>query len=101
MTPYRWRDAAGDGAMAFVVLAAFPRLADRLHWRTRLSPRGVVASIAFNTAMGFVLRAWLLPYLRRIEQQLAQAEKELGRKATKDELVAYFGVRGRARTTGR
>jgi hypothetical protein len=51
MTPDGWRDAVAY-AGAFAVLAAFPRLAYPRRWRTRVSPRRVVAHIAFNTAMG-------------------------------------------------
>jgi hypothetical protein len=103
MTPDRWRDAVVY-AVAFVFLAAFPKLGYQLRWRTRLSPRGVVTYIAFNTAMGFAVQAWVLPYFRRMAQKRAQAEEELrqqlGRKPTEDELFEHLGIAGTPRTTG-
>jgi hypothetical protein len=99
---YGWRDALGDGAIAFVVFAAFPRFAYRLRWRSRLSPRGLVAYIAVNSAVGFALQAWVVPYLRRMAQKRAQAEEELrqqlGRKPTEDEVFAHLGIGGTRRT---
>jgi lysylphosphatidylglycerol synthetase-like protein (DUF2156 family) len=101
MTPDRWQGAVGYAAV-FVVLAAFPRLGYPLRWRTRLSPSRVVAYIAVNTAMGFALQVWVLPYLRRMAQKSAQAEEELrqqlGRKPTGDELLEHLGIAGTPRT---
>jgi hypothetical protein len=98
MTEHRWRDTAGHGAVSFVYGAAFPRLAYRLRWPTRLGPRGVVAYIAFDTAMQFALRAWVLPYFRRMADKRAQAEealrRQLGRQPTEEELFAHLGIAG-------
>jgi hypothetical protein len=91
-----WREALGFGAIAFVVLAAFPRTAYRLRWPTRLSRRGVVAYIAMNTIIGFALRAWAMPYFKRMADEQARAEQELreqlGREPTEDELFAHLGI---------
>jgi hypothetical protein len=91
-------------AVALVVLAAFPKLAYPRRWRPPLSPRRVVASIAFNTAMGFALHVWVLPYLRRMEQKGVQAKEELrqqlGRKPTDAELLAHLGIGRTPRPAG-
>lgn len=104
MTAYRWRDAVRDGAVAFVLLAAFPRLGRWMRWPTRLSPPGLLAYIAFNTALGFALRAWALPYFRRMAQERAHAEEELrrllGREPTEKELLAHLGIAGTPPTRG-
>jgi hypothetical protein len=101
-TSERWRDAVAY-AVAFALLTAFPRLGYPRRWRTRVSPRGVVAYVAVNTAMGFALQAWVLPYLRRMARKRAHAEEalrqQLGRKPTEDELFAHLGISGTPRTT--
>ncbi len=95
MTQPRWREAVCYGAVALVFFAAFPRLAYRLRWPTRLRPRGVVAYVAFNTLVGFALRVWAVPFLKRMADERAQAEQELrqqlGREPTEDELFAHLG----------
>jgi hypothetical protein len=100
MTAHSWQEAVGYGAVAIVLLAAFPRLAYRLQWRTDRRPRAVVAHLAFNTAIGFGLHTWVLPYLRRMAHLRAQAEEalrqQLGRQPTDEELLAHFGI-GRTR----
>lgn len=91
----QWRDALGYGLIAFGVFVAFPRLAYCARWPTRLGPRGVVAYIAFNTVVGFALRAWTLPFLKRMAHERKQAENELrrrlGRDPTEDELLEHLG----------
>jgi hypothetical protein len=91
----RWR-VIRYSAVAIVLLAAFPRLEHALRWRTRLSARGVVASIAFNTALGFAVRGWLVPFFRRMEEKRTEAEeelrKQLGREPTEKELFAHLGT---------
>lgn len=52
-------------AVQFVWVALFPRHARRMRLVTRLGPRGVVAYIAVNTAIGFGIRNWVVPALRR------------------------------------
>lgn len=87
------REVLGEHAARFVLIAAFPRLAARLRWPTRLGPRGVVLYIAMNTAIGFALRAWIVPYLKDKSVQVERAKIDLrgrlGREPTPDELVAY------------
>ncbi len=89
------RDLLWNGVLAFVVGAAFPRLAYRLRWPTRLGPRGLGAYIAFNTAVGFALRTWAAPYLRRMaaerERATAELRQALGREPTADEVMDHLG----------
>jgi len=86
----------GVGGIAFVFTAAFPRVAYRLRWPTRLGPSGIVAYVIFNTLVGFALRAWMLPFFRRFADERAQAENELrqqfGREPTDDEVFARLGL---------
>ncbi len=94
--PYpQWREAIGLGAIAFVLIAAFPKLAYRLRWPTRLGPRVLGAYIAFNTAVGFALRTWAAPYLRRMaaerERATAELRQALGREPTADEVMDHLG----------
>ena len=96
MTHPRWRDALGYGAIAFLFLAAFPTLAYRMRWPTRLGPRGLLAYVAFNTAIGFALRTWAMPYFKRMAREQERAKEELrhqlGREPTEDELFAHLGI---------
>jgi hypothetical protein len=82
--------------MAFAVTAAFPRLGYLLRWPTRLGPRGLLAYIAFNTLVLFLLRQFVMPYLRRLaeEQQRAkeQLRQRLGREPTERELFEHLGL---------
>lgn len=55
----------------FIAAAAFPKLTYRLRWATRLGPRGLVLYIAFNTAVGFAVRTWAVPYFRRVAEDQA------------------------------
>ena len=64
MTDRRWLNVIANAVIAFVFGAAFPRLAYRLRWPTRLGPRGLVAYIACNTAISFALQAGVLPALK-------------------------------------
>jgi hypothetical protein len=95
MTRPRWRESVGYGGVAFVFLVAFPRLAYRLRWPTRLSPRGVVTYVAFNTLLRFALWVWAPRFLSRVTDDQAQARKELrqqlGREPTEDEVFAHVG----------
>lgn len=96
MTQPRWQETFGNGAIAVVFGAAFPKLAYRLRWPTRLGPRGLVAYIAFNTVLDFALRTWVAPYFKRMAEQQERAKKELwqqlGRDPTEDELLAHLGI---------
>lgn len=98
VNPGRWDDAVGYGLtlVFLLVLMAFPRLWYPRRLRPPLSVRGVIAQIGVGTATGFAVRAWVLPYFRRIEQKCAEAEDELrqqlGRKPTQDELCAHLGI---------
>ena len=92
----RLKDLAVEIALRFVGTAAFPRLAYRLRWPTRLRGRGLLAYIAFNTMVGFAIRAWALPYFERAAEKREQAREELrellGREPTDEELLAHLGV---------
>ena len=46
----RWREVLTERAVGFVLGAAFPRLAYRLRWATRLGARGLIAYVAALTA---------------------------------------------------
>jgi hypothetical protein len=91
-----WREGLGYGAIAVVLGAAFPRLMSWVFWPARLGPRGLAAYIAFNTAMDFVVRTRVLPYLRRMAEERERARMELaqtlGREPTEDELVEHLGL---------
>ena len=72
-----WSDALRERAWEFIAVAAFPKLAHRLRWPTRLGPRGLLLYIAFSTALGFTVRAWALPRLKRLAEYHEQTEQEL------------------------
>ncbi len=99
MTKPTWRELAAHAGFVFVFLAAFPRLGHRLRWPTRLGPRGLLGYIAFNTAFGFALRTWALPYMRRVAEERQRAEErlreQLGREPTEDEVLAHLVARTR------
>lgn len=98
MATTRWREALSYSAMAFAFLAAFPKLSHRLRWPTRLGPRGLVAYIAFNTAVGFAVRTWAVPFVKRtgerVERGKEELRRELGREPTDQELLAHLGLIG-------
>jgi len=64
-----------------------------MRWTSRLRGRRLLAYIAFNTALGFVGRTWVLPYFKRLaeeQQRLArELRDELGREPTDDEVIEY------------
>jgi hypothetical protein len=68
--------------------AAFPRLAYRLRWPTRLRGRRLLAYIGFKTLEGFGLRQWLMPMIKRTFQLRQRLADELGREPTADEIRA-------------
>ena len=90
------RNILQQSAIAFVGTAAFPRLGYWLRWPTRLGPRGFVAYAAFNTALLFAIRTWVIPYVKRIAEEREPAERELreqlGREPTEDEVLAHLGI---------
>jgi hypothetical protein len=94
ISPFSWQAILGQHAARFVLIAAFPRLAARVRrWPTRLRPRGLVLYIAMNTAIGFALHTWLVPYLMHKHDEVQQARAvlrgQLGREATDEEIVEY------------
>lgn len=92
----RVSDRLGYWTIAFVVGAAFPRLAYWSRWPSRLGPRGLAAYIACNTTLVFAVRTWAVPYFRRMgaEQERSRAElaQALGREPTEDEVLKYVGL---------
>ena len=98
MTKPRSRDIWQQSAITFAGTAAFPRAASWLRWPTRLGPRGLVAYAAFNTLLGFAIRTWLIPFMKRMAQERERAEHELreqlGREPSEDEVLAHLGVTG-------
>jgi len=95
MTQMRWQETVAYIVLAVVFLAAFPRLAYRLRWPTRLGPRGLVPYIAWRTAFLFALRTWAVPYCERMAERQEQAKLELrgqlGREPTDNEVFAQLG----------
>lgn len=67
-----WGDVRRRAAWTFLGTAAFPKVAHRLRWTTRLGPRGLLLYVAFNTALGLAVRVWVVPALKRAEDERAQ-----------------------------
>lgn len=87
--------------MAFVGTAAFPGLAHKLRWRTRLRGRGLLLYIAANTLEQYAIRTYLLPRLKRLAEEQQQLRDRLDREPTKEEIREHFGRgRGPASTSG-
>jgi len=86
-----------EAALRFVGVAAYPRLAYRLRWPTRLGPRGLIGYIAFNTLLHFALHQSLFPRLRRMaeerERSIDQLRRRLGREPSRDELHEHLRSR--------
>jgi hypothetical protein len=86
------RELALGAAVTVAGNVAFPRLAHRLRWPARLGPRGLAAYVAWNTAVGFALRTWAGPAVRRAVEEHRRVERELrdelGREPTPDEVLA-------------
>ncbi|MBA2637290.1 MAG: hypothetical protein H0U79_03540 [Solirubrobacterales bacterium] len=91
----RRRDVLAMYAVTFVGVAAFPKLAHRLRWPTRLSPRGRAAYVLCHAAWLFALQTWALPYLKskaeQYEHDKAQLAERLGRQPGGHELAELFG----------
>lgn len=100
MTGRSWNDALRDAAWIFLGMAAFPKLAHRLRWPTRLGPRGLLLYIALNTALGVAVRTWAVPFLKRLAEEREEAKDELrqqlGRDPTDEELGAHLVARHQA-----
>jgi hypothetical protein len=77
-------------ATRFAFTAALPRLAYRLRWPTRLGMRGLVAFVAFKTAVGLWFLHRLYPEVARIREEHAGLVAKLGREPTRDELAAHW-----------
>lgn len=96
MTKLARRDVLQQSAISFIGTAAFPRVAYRLRWPTRLGPRGFIAYATLNTLLLFAIRTWVIPYFKRIAEERERAEHELreqlGRDPTEDELLAHLGI---------
>lgn len=88
-------------ATVFVGTAAFPRLAYRLRWPTRLRGRRLVAYIGSNTAMGFAMRQAVLPRMKRHMEQHRKLVEQLGRQPTEDEYRLHFEALRRERRGAR
>lgn len=97
MTRMSWNDALREAAWTFVFIAAFPKLARCLRWPARLGPRGLLLYVAFNTAIGLAVRAWVAPFFKRAVEQCEQVKddlrRQLGREPTGEELEAHLLVR--------
>ena len=89
-----WREPIArelpTAAAVFVAGAAFPRLADRLRWPSRLGGRRLAVYIAFKTLEGFWVRQWLMPMITRHVELRARLVEQLGREPTVDELRAHL-----------
>jgi hypothetical protein len=94
VTPAQWRNAVGAVVVYLLVMAACPRLAYWLRWRSRLGPRGVLAWIALKTATGFALRAGLPRFQKKAADRYELAREELrqrtGREPTERELFEHL-----------
>jgi hypothetical protein len=86
MTAHGWRDVL----FYFVTVAAFPRLA-RTAWARR-GPRAVVAWVAFNTALGFAVRTWLVPHFKRAIDVREELRRQLGREPADIEVMDRLRV---------
>jgi hypothetical protein len=91
--PHRgsWRYELSTAALTFVGVAAFPRLARRLRWRSRLGPRGLLISVAFDAALLGAIRMWAIPFFERVREDgnraRAQLRAELGREPGPEEVT--------------
>ena len=82
--------------MEFILTAAFPRSSSWLRWPVGLGPRGLVAYVGVNTLFLFWMRAWVIPYFKRMAEEQERTKQELrdqlGREPTEDELIAHLGI---------
>jgi len=79
---------------AFVGGAAFPRLAHRLRWVSRLGPRGLIVYVACRTFLNFAIFTWSRPVVERLFASQTNAREalriELGREPTRQELMDFW-----------
>jgi hypothetical protein len=92
------REVLIQAGFTFAVHAAFPRVGYWLRWPTRLRGRPllayVVAYVAWNIAVVFAFRQWVVPFLGAMFRQAAddleaarqELRVELGREPTRDEV---------------
>ena len=96
MALLQWRDIANNYSLKFVGVAAFPRLAHRLRWPTRLGPRGLAAYVAAQTLFLFALRQFVVPYCKRahdeVERAKAELRQRLGHEPTDREVFEHLGL---------
>jgi hypothetical protein len=89
-----WRQVLEQRAAAFVGTVLFPRFAYWLRWPTRLGPRGLIAYIAFNTAVLFAVRVWLIPRMKRWaaerDRVVQELREKLGREPTEGDWFDYY-----------
>jgi hypothetical protein len=97
MTGKSWNDALRESAWTFIGSTAFPKLAHRLRWPTRLGPRDLLLYIAFNTALGLAVRTWAVPFFKRLGEQREQAKDELRQRLGREPSAEEFGAHLRAR----
>ena len=71
--------------------AAFPSLAYRLRWPTRVGPGGFAAYVALRTAFLFGVFQYVFPHIRRTLAEKERLEVELGRQPTTEELGRRLG----------
>jgi hypothetical protein len=87
----RRQDLGYQAMVEFIAGAAFPKLAYRLRWPTRLRGRGLLVYVAFNTLLLFAVRVWVLPWVRRIREEWERIREELrlelGREPTDEEVL--------------
>jgi len=78
---------------AFVGGAAFPRLAHRLRFVSRLGPRGLIVYVACRTFLNFAIFTWSRPVVERLFASQTKAREalriELGREANREELIEF------------
>ncbi len=80
------------GAAAYIAFAtAFPGLAYRARWTTRLRPRVLLIYIAANTLFLFGVRHFVLPFAKRQAEEHERLKVRLGREPTEAELAEHFG----------
>ena len=85
--------------MTFVGNAAFPRLAYRLRWHTRLGPGGLLAYVAFNTAVVFALRTWVAGFFGRIAEERKRAKEQVRERSTANQPSARCSSTSECRTS--
>jgi hypothetical protein len=88
------REVLIQAGLTFAFNAAFPRVAYWLRWPTRLRGGPLLAYVAWNSALLFSFRQWVVPFLVDIFREAAadtdvataELRVELGREPTRDEV---------------